>query len=98
MTSILFFITTYRLDLKKQGNGGNMRKIHVTRQFFKARGPQGHFFEKTKKPVFRCGLGECVYQISGLYRISYGQKVPYDPTAIRPRDIYTSELQKIRGF
>ena len=31
----------------KQGNGGDIRKIHVTQQFFEARGPQGHFFEKT---------------------------------------------------
>ena len=27
-----------------------MQKIHVIRQFFEASGPQGHFFEKTKKP------------------------------------------------
>ena len=32
----------------KQGNLGDMRKIHVTQQFFKASEPQGHFFEKTK--------------------------------------------------
>ena len=32
---------------------GDMRKIHVTRQFFEASGSQGHFFEETKKPVFR---------------------------------------------
>ena len=31
---------------KKQGNRRDMRKIHVTRQFFEASGPQGHFFEK----------------------------------------------------
>ena len=48
-----------------------MRKIHVTRQFFGAGGPQGHFFEKTKKPVFRCGLGERVFRISGLYRFFF---------------------------
>ena len=35
---------------KKQANRGDMRKIHVTRQFFEAVGPQGHFFEKTKNP------------------------------------------------
>ena len=35
---------------------------------------QGHFFEKTKKSVFRYGLGECVYQISGEYRFSFGQE------------------------
>ena len=27
-----------------------MRKIHVTRQFIEARGCQGDFFKKTKKP------------------------------------------------
>ena len=47
-----------------------MRKIHVTRQFFEASGPQGHFFEKTINPFFRQGLGECAYQISGLCRFS----------------------------
>ena len=34
---------------KKQGNQGDVRKIHVTRQFFEASGPQGHFLKK----VFR---------------------------------------------
>ena len=43
-----------------------MRKIHVTQQFLWDR-----FFQK--KHVFRYGLGECVYQISGLYRFSFGQ-------------------------
>ena len=28
-----------------EGNRGDMRKIHVTRQFLKDSGPQGHFFE-----------------------------------------------------
>ena len=28
-----------------------MQKIHVTRQFFEARDPQGHFFEKTKNQL-----------------------------------------------
>ena len=32
----------------KQGNRGDMRKIHMTWQFSKASGPHGHFFEKTK--------------------------------------------------
>ena len=36
---------------------------------FRRSGPQGPFFEnKNKKTVFRYGLGERVYQISGLYR------------------------------
>ena len=51
-----------------------MRKILVTRQFFEASGPQGNFFEKNKKSVFRYGLGECVYQISGLYLFSLWPK------------------------
>ena len=33
----------------KKGNGGDMRKIHMTRQFFKASGRHGDFFEKIKK-------------------------------------------------
>ena len=44
----------------KQDNRGDIRKIHVTRQFFRAKGPEGHFFEKRKKCVFRYGLGEIV--------------------------------------
>ena len=44
--------------------------MHVTRQYFEASGPQGYFFEKNKIPVFRYGLGECVYRISGLYLFS----------------------------
>ena len=39
-----------RKKKKEQGNRGDMRKIHVTRQFFEASGPQGSFFEKTKTP------------------------------------------------
>ena len=38
------------------------------------------FFEKTKYPFYRYCLGECVYQISGLYRFSFGQEVPYRPS------------------
>ena len=34
---------------RKQGNREYMRKSHMTRQLFEASGPQGHFFEKTKK-------------------------------------------------
>ena len=30
--------------------------------------------DKKKKSVFRYGLGECVYQISGLYSFSFGQR------------------------
>ena len=31
---------------------GDMRKIHVTRQFFEASDPQGHFFRKKQKTRF----------------------------------------------
>ena len=39
--------------IKKQGNLGDMRKIRVTRQFFEASDPQGHFFKEKKN--FRYG-------------------------------------------
>ena len=35
---------------KKQGNRGDMRKIHVTRQFFEASGRHKDLIEKTKNP------------------------------------------------
>ena len=38
---------------RQQGNRGDMRKIHVTRQFFEASGRHWDFFEITKKNVFR---------------------------------------------
>merc|ERR1712072_50738 len=34
----------------QQGNRGDMRKIHVTRQFFEASGRHGDLIEKTKNP------------------------------------------------
>ena len=66
-----------------------MRKIQVTLQFFEASGPQSNFFKK--KIVFRYGLGECVYQISGRYRFSLGQELLDKPT-------YLQVNKKIRGF
>ena len=51
-----------------------MGKIHETQQFFEASGPRGHFFKK--KTFFRYGLWECVYEILGPYRFSFGQEVP----------------------
>ena len=38
---------------EKQGNRGEILKIHLTRQLFEGSGPQGHFFGKIKKPNFR---------------------------------------------
>ena len=46
----------------------------MTWQFFRASDPEGHFFEKNNKNLFRYGLGECVNQITGLYRFSFGQE------------------------
>ena len=43
---------------QKQGNLRDMRKIHVTRQFFEASGPQGHYLEKTKNPFIDMGSRE----------------------------------------
>ena len=59
----------------KQGDRGDMPKIHMTWQYFEATGPQGHFFEKKQKTFFRYGLEECVYQISGPYRVWFGHGV-----------------------
>lgn len=50
------------------------KDIHVMRQFFEARGSQIHFFRKAKN-VYRFGQGECVYQTSGLYPLSFGQGI-----------------------
>ena len=66
----LVFLFTDRKTLtgwltnKKQGDRGDKRKIHVTRQSFDTGGCQGHFLEKNRTSVFRCGLRERVYQIS----------------------------------
>ena len=43
-----------------QGIRGDMREIHVTRQFLEAGGPQGHFFDKTKNLFWIRSLGVCV--------------------------------------
>ena len=52
----------------------------MTRQFFEPSAPRGPFLAKTKKNLpFRYGLGECVYQILGLYRFSFGQGVVTQP-------------------
>ena len=49
-------------------------EIRVTRQFFEAGSPEGHFFEKRKKRDVMYGLGESVYIISGSYRFLFGQE------------------------
>ena len=55
----------------KQGNRGDMRKIQMARKFFENSASHGDFSEKTKKTI----LDKVnVYQISGLYRFSFGQE------------------------
>ena len=43
-----------------------MREIHVARQFFGASGPQGGFFEKTKKPFLYMVLILCVANLRSV--------------------------------
>ena len=52
-----------------KGNRGDMRKIYGTQQFSRLAALRVTFSKK-QKPVFRYGLGERVYQISGLYLFS----------------------------
>ena len=39
-----------KMRKKGQGSRGDMRNIHVTRQFFEASGRHGDLIEKTKSP------------------------------------------------
>ena len=50
--SFLHYTENFSGFIILHGNRGDKQKTHVTRQFFKASGPQGHFFEKTKKKRF----------------------------------------------
>ena len=49
-----------------------MRKIHVTREFFEASGPQGHFFEKTKTPFLDKVYGSMrtKFQVCIVFRLA----------------------------
>ena len=51
-----------------------MHRIHITRQFFLA----SYTFSKKTKIIY--SLGECVYQITGLYGFSFAQEVAYKHT------------------
>ena len=84
----------------KHYNRGDMRKIHMTWQFFEASDRRRHFFKQ--KNVFTYGLGECVPNFRSVYIFNFffGQEVPY-----KPINIFTSELKNIfdrvlasRGF
>ena len=53
LTVSYYFVirVSHKFDQKeKQGNRGDMRKIPVTRQFFKGSGRHGNLIEKTKNP------------------------------------------------
>ena len=57
----------------KQGNRKDMRKIHVTRQFFEASGSHGDFMEKTKKNQFldKVNGSMCaIFQVCIVFRLT----------------------------
>ena len=56
----------------EQGNRGDMRKIHVTRQFFEASDSQDNIFEKTKKPFLDKVKGSmCAkFQVCIVFRLA----------------------------
>ena len=57
----------------REGNGGNMREFAQCGNFFRIAAHRVTFFEK--KTVFRYAPGECVKQISGLYRFQLRHSV-----------------------
>ena len=60
------------LKLNETSNRGNMRKIHVTRQFFEASGRHRDFFEKTKN-VFLHKVYESMctkFQVCVVFRLA----------------------------
>ena len=64
-------------EQKKQGNQKDVRKIHVTRQFFGAIGPQGPFFEKTKKNVLDIVKGSVCIPNFKPVSFSFGHELTY---------------------
>ena len=74
----------------------------MTQKFFEASGRRGDFFEK---PVFRWVEWKYVCQISGLYRLSFGQEAWHKKYPNTQIHTYTSEIENIldrlydsRGF
>ena len=91
--------------MNKQCNRGDMRKIHVTRQFFGASGRHGDFFKKTKN-VFLDKVYESMctkFQVCIVFRLTRRRDTnKYTNTQIHT---YTSEIRNIldrllasRGF
>ena len=56
----------------KQGNSGDMWKIHVTRKFFVASGCHGDLFEKTKNEFLdKVNGGMCAkFQVCIVFRLA----------------------------
>ena len=89
--------------IKKQDNRGDMRKIHLTRKFFKASDRHGDLIEK--KPFLDKGNGSmCAkFQVCIVFRPARRRDTnKYTNTQI---DTYTSEFKSIldrllasRGF
>ena len=76
----------------RQGNRGDMWKIQVTRQFFRASDPHCHFFRESKKTFFRIWFrGMCVPNFRAV-SFPFGQEVPYKQI---DRSIFTSENRNI---
>ena len=61
---------------KTQGNRGDMRKIPVTRQFFRLEALRFNFSKKGKKYIFSYNLGELVQknQVSNVLRLVRGRE------------------------
>ena len=59
-------------DFKKQGNRGDMWKIHVTRQFFEASGRHGDLVEKTKNSFLDKvnGSMRAKFQVCIIFRLA----------------------------
>ena len=79
MTTQFLTENSYKLPIfqakytQKQGNRGNMGKIHVTRQFFEASGSPGVFFEKQKNSFLDKVNGSMCAKFQ-VYRFSFGQE------------------------
>ena len=57
----------------EQGNRGDIRRIHVTRQFFETSGRHGNFFQKNKKKTFlhKVNASMCAkFQVRIVFRLA----------------------------
>ena len=84
-----------------------MRKIHMTRQFFEASGPQGHFFEKTKNLFLDKVFGSiCIkFQVCIVFRLARRRDTTACIHKLKHKYTHKSEIRNIlhrllasRGF